>query len=432
MKLQTAPTPEWLSTMGNQLSPRLRELIRQGAWIALNPTPEWLDELDRGTVASNPIIAGDPTLVAAVTASNRINLIHFATAHLRDPGAPVTAYLGPEPLRMARLLMRRGLGPSALDVYRITQNVALQRWTDIVFELTADPEELHELLNIFSRSASDYVDATLAGLARQLKLEHSELAQGAVVERRKIVEAILRGDSINHNRAEGRLGYPLSGSHTAAIIWYDEYDDDYRLLDRASDAFSQAVGCTRPLTVKSNEATQWIWLKDVDAVDGDQVRQALEETPKVRIAIGPSAPGIGGFRRSHQQALAAQHMMVRLQSRQPMAFFDDIHMVALLTQRPDFADEFINTTLGAFASAGSVLRETLLTYINEQCNAARAAQQLYIHRNTLLGRLDAAQRLLPRPLEGNTVRIAVALETLSWRGSKDPDPSGEERNETSP
>ena len=191
MKLQTAPTPEWLSTMGNQLSPRLRELIRQGAWIALNPTPEWLDELDRATAASNPIIAGDPTLVAAVTASNRINLIHFATAHLRDPGAPVTAYLGPEPLRMARLLMRRGLGPSALDVYRITQNVALQRWTDIVFELTADPDELHELLNIFSRSASDYVDATLAGLARQLKLEHSELAQGAVVERRKIVEAIL-------------------------------------------------------------------------------------------------------------------------------------------------------------------------------------------------------------------------------------------------
>ena len=184
--------------------------------------------------------------------------------------------------------------------------------------------------------------------------------------------------------------------------------------------------------MKANEATQWIWLKDVDAVDGDQVRQALEETPKVRVAIGPSARGIGGFRRSHQQALAAQHMMVRLQSRQPMAFFDDIHMVALLTQRPDFADEFINTTLGAFASAGSVLRETLLTYINEQCNAARAAQQLYIHRNTLLGRLDAAQRLLPRPLEGNTVRIAVALETLSWRGSKDPDPNSEERNETSP
>src|SRR6185437_4712866 len=117
--------------------------------------------------------------------------------------------------------------------------------------------------------------------------------------------------------------------------------------------------------------------------------------------------------------------------RQQVALFEDIHMVALLTQRPDVADEFINNTLGAFASAGSVLRDTLSTYINEQCNAARAAQQLYIHRNTLLGRLEAAQRLLPRPLEGNTVRIAVALEALSWRGSKDQESAGDERGESS-
>jgi DNA-binding PucR family transcriptional regulator len=60
-----------------------------------------------------------------------------------------------------------------------------------------------------------------------------------------------------------------------------------------------------------------------------------------------------------------------------------------------------------------------LAYINEQCNAARAAQHLYIHRNTLLSRLDAAQRLLHRPLDRNTVRVAVALEALKWCGSRD-------------
>jgi len=60
------------------------------------------------------------------------------------------------------------------DVYRIGLNVALQRWTDIVFELTSDPQQLHELLNVVSRSANDFVDATLAGIARQMKLEHTE------------------------------------------------------------------------------------------------------------------------------------------------------------------------------------------------------------------------------------------------------------------
>lgn len=419
MKVQSAPTTEWFSVVDSKLSPQIRELIRQGAWVALNPTPEWLAELDRATVASSSAIAGDPTLAAAVSSSNRASLVHFATSHLRDPGGIVSAYLGPEPLRMARILVRRGLGASALDVYRIGQNVALQRWMDIVFDLTSDPHELRELLNVVSRSASDFVDITLAAIGRQMKLEHNELAQGAVVERRKIVEFILDGESINHKRAEARLGYALSGSHTAAIVWCDGADGDNRLLDRTVAALGHAVGCPQPFCVVASEATRWVWFKDVAEVDSEQVRQVLEESPKLRIAIGAGARGVDGFRTSYQQALTAQHMMVRLRSRQQVAFFEDIQMVALLTQKQDQAYGFISHTLGAFASSGSVLRETLLTYIKEQCNAARAAQQLYIHRNTLLSRLDAAQRLLPRPLEGTTVRVAVALEALKWFGNHD-------------
>lgn len=197
-------------------------------------------------MASSPAIAGDPTLAAAVSSSNRASLVHFATSHLRDPGGVVSPYLGPEPLRMARILVRRGLGASALDVYRIGQNVALQRWMDIVFDLTSDPHELRELLNVVTRSAGDFVDVTLAAITRQMKLEHNELAQGAIVERRKIVEFILDGESMNHKRAEARLGYALNGSHTAAILWCDEADGDNRLLDRTVAALGHAVGCPNP------------------------------------------------------------------------------------------------------------------------------------------------------------------------------------------
>jgi DNA-binding PucR family transcriptional regulator len=162
-----------------------------------------------------------------------------------------------------------------------------------------------------------------------------------------------------------------------------------------------------------------VWFKDIVEIDSEQVRRVLEDTPTLRVAVGTSARGVEGFRNSYEEALTAQHMMVRLRSRQQVALFEDIQMVALLTQKQGQAEAFISHTLGAFASAGSVLRDTLLTYINEQCNAARAAQQLYIHRNTLLSRLDAAQRLLPRPLERTTVRVAVALEALKWFGNHD-------------
>lgn len=97
-------------------TPRGRELIRQAAKVALHPTPEWLDELDRATLAAHPSIAADPALATVVSRANRSHLIHFATANLRKPGQPVPANLGPDPLRMARDLVRRGLDASALDV----------------------------------------------------------------------------------------------------------------------------------------------------------------------------------------------------------------------------------------------------------------------------------------------------------------------------
>lgn len=200
-------------------TPRGRELIRQAAKVALHPTPEWLDELDRATLAAHPSIAADPALATVVSRANRSHLIHFATANLRKPGQPVPANLGPDPLRMARDLVRRGLDASALDVYRVGQNVAWQRWTEIAFGLTTDPQELHELLTLPFRSASEFIDATLAGLAAQMQLEYDELTRDVHAEHRRIVELILDGAPISRQSAEAKLGYPLDRSHTAAIIW---------------------------------------------------------------------------------------------------------------------------------------------------------------------------------------------------------------------
>jgi DNA-binding PucR family transcriptional regulator len=90
----------------------------------------------------------------------------------------------------------------------------------------------------------------------------------------------------------------------------------------------------------------------------------------------------------------------------------------LITQNPNAASEFITSTLGDLESASPELQTTLLTFINEQCNASRAAKRLFTHRNTLLRRIESAQRLLPRPLGHTSVHVAVALEALQWRGGK--------------
>jgi DNA-binding PucR family transcriptional regulator len=142
----------------------------------------------------------------------------------------------------------------------------------------------------------------------------------------------------------------------------------------------------------------------------------VRASPDIRVAVGPTADGVDGFRRSHFDAITTQQMMARLHSPQQLALFTDIQLVALITADADRAAEFVHRVLGDFESASTELHDTVRTFVAEQCNASRAAARLYTHRNTLLRRLARADDLLPRPLAECSVDVAVALDVLRWRG----------------
>lgn len=392
------------------------ELIRQGAKAVLDGSQQWLDEYDRVTMAANPAIADDPVLAEATRRSIRSSLIHWAAANVSNPGAPVAPNLGPEPLSIARDMVRRGLDPFT---FRIAQTVGWRLWMGVAFGLTSDPDELRELFEVTYRSISEFVEATSAGIAAQMQRERDELARGTHAERREVTALILDGAPISRQRAEVRLGYALNRTHTAAVIWSDEPDGDLNRLDRVVDAFGRAAGFARPLTVIAGAATRWVWVANAanTTLDVEQVEQAVRDVPGARIAIGAAATGIEGFRRSHLEALTTQRMVAGLNSRQRVALFADIQLIALIAQNPEATNDFIKNTLGDFESAGAELHKTVLTFVNEQCSIGRTIKVLYTHRNTLLRRLDRAQQLLPRPLDHSSVHVAVALEALQWRGN---------------
>lgn len=404
--------------LARQLSPRIKGLIREGAWIALHRSSEWIEEFDRFAVTASPIIAHDAELAAILSRSNHATMIHFVSSMLRNPSAPVAPNIGPETLSLVRELNERGFDASLLDMYRTAYNLAWRRWTEIVFDLTSDPDELRELNDVPQEVVKEFVDATLAAIATQMHLDHTELTRDKRAERREVVELIIQDAPINTERAQAKLGYRLSRCHTAAIVWCDEGRGDDNQLDQAVEAFSEAVGCSQPLTVYCESATRWVWVSDIATPDIEQIQKAFHDLAAVRIAIGTPAPGIDGFRRSYMQALSVQRMVTRLHSPQRVAIFGDVQMVALLTENSCGADEFIAHTLGDFESASPVLHATVLTYIKAECNASRAAKLLYTHRNTVLHRLETAQRLLPRPLDNTIIQVAVAIEALQWHGKR--------------
>ena len=402
-------------------SKRVCELIQLGAKMVLDaPEDPPLNELNKATLTPEYMqtVAGDPVLAEAVRQSNRSNRLHWAAANISHPGEPVQPNLGPESLTIARYLIRRGLDEStAVDAYRIGQNVAWRAWMQIAFLLTSDVDELQELLDVSARSIASFIDATVAGIYHQLQIERDALTRGTHAEHREIVALILDGAPITRQHAENRLGYRLGQSHTAAVIWGDESNTNLSDLDRAVEAMARNADGRRPLSVLAGATTRWVWLPGTDGPDLAGVASAVSHLPGVRVAVGPSAPGIEGFRRSHFDAITTQRMVVRLGSTQRVVSFTDVELIALITADPERADRFIKHALGDFESADAELQRTVLTFVREQCNASRAAARLFTHRNTLLRRLARADELLPQPLKDASVHVAVALEALRWRGT---------------
>ncbi|UGS38047.1 PucR family transcriptional regulator [Capillimicrobium parvum] len=398
-------------------SPRVAELIRTGASLLLEAPDEVFAEVD-AAILSDPEhpIASDPVLAAAVRRSNRANLVHWATANVHDPGAPVAANLGPETLAIARDLVRRGLADEALRGYRVGQNVGWQRWMALAFELTSDAGELRELLAVTARSIFAFVDATMAGIAQQIERERDQLTRGTHAQRLELVSLILEGAPVALDRASTRLGYALDRSHTAAIVWSDRPDADPAVLEQAAEALGRAGGGARPLTVLASASALWVWISGADGANGADAG-ALDGPADVRVAFGPTLEGLAGFRRSHLDALATQRLMHRGGGHLRLARYDDVQVVALATHDEERADEFVARTLGELAAAPPDLRETTRVYLREGQSATRAARVLFTHRNTVLARLARAASLLPAPLEGRGLPVALALEIVHWRGT---------------
>ncbi len=397
-------------------SPRVAELIRSAAEQLLTAPETIADEVDAATIyGRDNAVAQDPVLAAAVQRTNRANVVHWATANVRDPGAPVAPNLGYETVAVARDLVRRGLDQTSLHSYRLGQNVAWRHAMNVAFSLTSDPEELRELLDVMSRSIFTFVDETLMALTAQMEQERDVLTRGTHAERLEAVSLILEGAPIARERAEARLGYALERTHTAAIIWTDADQPDPGILERAADALARTAAA-RPLTVVASASALWVWVPGADGPDLDAFRPALEALGDVRVAVGPTLAGLEGFRRSHLDALATQRLLHRIPSRPPLASYDDVQVVALATHDEDAAEDFVDRVLGELAAADAELRETLRTYLAHECNATRTARVLFTHRNTVLGRLARAERLLPAPLEGRLLPVALALEILRWRG----------------
>ncbi|MFE3105479.1 PucR family transcriptional regulator [Nocardia tengchongensis] len=394
----------------------VRALMRTVAERILPASDEIVDEVFAAAQLGTRyrFIVDDPVLAAGDRRMSKAYLVHWLTATIQAPGSRVPPCAEPETLRFARDLARRGMDTSDLGSWRAGQRVAWRRWTEACFAATDNHDLLREVIEVSGHSITTFVDDSMAVLAACIEEEHTDLARGAHAERQATVQLLLEGAPIGRARAEERLGYALTGTHVAAIVWVDTTEAT-AALESAAEQVMRACGAARRLTLVASTAALWLWFPAGQVPPTATITALLDELPSVRVALGRPGRDVDGFRRTHLDAATAQRVLARVGSTRRVVRYEDVQLVAALSADMSQAEQFVADTLGDLAAADVVLRETVLTYVQERFNATSTAERLFTHRNTIERRLTRADRLLPQPLVENAVGVVAALMYLQLR-----------------
>ena len=140
----------------------------------------------------------------------------------------------------------------------------------------------------------------------------------------------------------------------------------------------------------------------------------------IRIAFGAPAPGVAGFRRTHQQALSAQAVALAAgPSGQLVTSFSEVAPVALMAGSIDLLRGWVIATLGALAGDddhNARLRGTLAAFLRENGSYKATAERLTVHKNTVQYRIRKAEESLGRPVGEGRLHIELALLASEWLG----------------
>jgi sugar diacid utilization regulator len=178
----------------------------------------------------------------------------------------------------------------------------------------------------------------------------------------------------------------------------------------------------RLLLVRREEEPVWAcWLGGRAPIGPDDAIRALRKfrPDGVFFTLGEPGEGLSGWRFSHRQAKAA--LPIAQRGDQPVVCYSDVALLAAV-----FSDDLATASLRRLYIAplderpdGESLRAALRAYFSADRNASSAAAGLGLNRRTLAKRLQAAERVLGRPLASLATDLEVALSLEELEPSAD-------------
>lgn len=401
-----------------KVSDRIIELMRCGAELGLELATStlFLEALEGVSFKGNgkDDLHDDPVIQAIHRRAIRASIIHWLNAILKSPDQAVAPYAVYEAIDSTAEMYQTQAAEMLQKNAHSIQDIAWQYWMKVVFQLTKEPLELQQLLELSSISIRTYNEDSLELWLDRLEQVSSGKKRSDIEAQRELVSNIISGEESDLSSASDTLNYSFKQAHHSAIVWSEEIDTEISALENVATIFQKACQQNYSLKVIASPSVIWIWASAEFSVNEKILETVLKQNPDVRISFGSGGKGIDGFRRAHLDAQAAQRVLGRLESNIQLVSYERVRLMAFLSKDAKSIQHYSEHVLGELAQAPATVRQSLHAFLECGCNATEAAKKLHTHRNTLLRRLSKAEDMLPRPLADNRIQVAVALEALYW------------------
>lgn len=221
-----------------------------------------------------------------------------------------------------------------------------------------------------------------------------------------------------------RIGYEAEPPH-AALVWrwaHAETDKSVPSLRRLETIVNQTVA-QQGVNALVRSREEVLVFCAVSSATRPEAALALaaairaaaaDEYPEHELygGIGRPADELSNWKDSYREASQALSMAERLGEHSPL-YFGDLSVYRLLFQlegKPELED-FCRKTLGPLLDyeGGGDLIETLEAFFDRLGNLSQTAEKLFIHRNSLLYRMERISQLTGLDLNNPDTRLAVHL-----------------------
>lgn len=230
----------------------------------------------------------------------------------------------------------------------------------------------------------------------------------------EFLDRLLSGE-INHDDSAYRQSmekYGLFGEKAVAVIDY-KFDEKYlqtenqayhndRVMRKMISLFERYFGKINYL----NQYNRQAFIISADNTEEKDIVNTIRtiynifikenKTVHVRIGIGEIAQGLEGLKKSYDQSRIARKTI----NKSGVMFYKELGIYQLLfyiddtSKIDDYVKEILNPLLIYDKKNNQNLIDTLREYLKCGQNVSQASQNLYIHRNTMIKRVEKIEELL--------------------------------------